>query len=64
MLQIWRLAATWNYSFFFNLNCLFDQISYRKDAQDTHMYTAELDRPDIKKATQISKIISNVICLS
>ncbi|XP_063093966.1 nebulette isoform X1 [Cavia porcellus] len=34
-------------------------ISYRKDAQDTHMYTAELDRPDIKKATQISKIISN-----
>ncbi|MBZ3885202.1 Nebulette [Sciurus carolinensis] len=34
-------------------------ISYRKDAQDTHTYTAELDRPDIKKATQISKIISN-----
>lgn len=28
------------------------------------MYTAELDRPDIKKATQISKIISNVIYLS
>ncbi|KAF7481863.1 Hypothetical predicted protein [Marmota monax] len=34
-------------------------ISYRKDVQDTHTYTAELDRPDIKKATQISKIISN-----
>ncbi|XP_006141676.1 nebulette isoform X2 [Tupaia chinensis] len=34
-------------------------ISYRKDAQDTHMYTAELDRPDIRMATQISKIISN-----
>ncbi|ERE80642.1 nebulette-like protein [Cricetulus griseus] len=34
-------------------------ISYRRDAQDTHTYTAELDRPDIKKATQISKIISD-----
>lgn len=32
--------------------------------QDTHTYTAELERPDIKKATQISKIISNVIYLS
>ncbi|XP_021522473.1 nebulette isoform X8 [Aotus nancymaae] len=35
------------------------QISYRKDVQDTHTYNAELDRPDIKMATQISKIISN-----
>ncbi|XP_007189925.2 nebulette isoform X3 [Balaenoptera acutorostrata] len=34
-------------------------IFYRKDVQDTHMYNAELDRPDIKMATQISKIISN-----
>nr|XP_055209821.1 nebulette isoform X7 [Gorilla gorilla gorilla] len=34
-------------------------ISYRKDVQDTHTYSAELDRPDIKMATQISKIISN-----
>ncbi|KAI5931091.1 Nebulette [Manis javanica] len=34
-------------------------ISYRKDVQDTHMYSAELNRPDIKMATQISKIISN-----
>ncbi|KAB0397359.1 hypothetical protein E2I00_014366 [Balaenoptera physalus] len=34
-------------------------IFYRKDVQDTHMYSAELDRPDIKMATQISKIISN-----
>uniref|UniRef100_A0A0G2JWS2 Nebulette n=1 Tax=Rattus norvegicus TaxID=10116 RepID=A0A0G2JWS2_RAT len=39
-------------------------ISYRKDVQGTHTYTAEMDRPDIKKATQISKIISNVISLS
>ncbi|XP_070288692.1 nebulette isoform X2 [Myotis yumanensis] len=31
-------------------------ISYRKDMQDTHMYNAELNRPDIKMATQISKI--------
>lgn len=28
------------------------------------MYNAKLDRPDIKMATQISKIISNVISLS
>lgn len=28
------------------------------------MYNAELDRPDIKMATQISKIISDVISLS
>nr|XP_035956027.1 nebulette isoform X3 [Halichoerus grypus] len=34
-------------------------ISYRKDVQDTHMYSADLNRPDIKMATQISKIISN-----
>ncbi|XP_023560717.1 nebulette isoform X1 [Octodon degus] len=34
-------------------------ISYRKDVQDTHAYTAELNRPDIKKATEISRIISN-----
>ncbi|XP_023614339.1 nebulette [Myotis lucifugus] len=34
-------------------------ISYRKDMQDTHMYNAELNRPDIKMATQISKIVSN-----
>ncbi|XP_036201280.1 nebulette isoform X2 [Myotis myotis] len=31
-------------------------ISYRKDMQGTHMYNAELNRPDIKMATQISKI--------
>ncbi|KAK2105260.1 hypothetical protein P7K49_014774 [Saguinus oedipus] len=30
-----------------------------KDVQDTHTYNAELNRPDIKMATQISKIISN-----
>lgn len=46
---------------FFNQNCFFDQISYRKDMQDTHTYNAELNRPDIKMATQLSKIISNVI---
>uniref|UniRef100_A0ABI7Y6K4 SH3 domain-containing protein n=1 Tax=Felis catus TaxID=9685 RepID=A0ABI7Y6K4_FELCA len=34
-------------------------ISYRKDVQDTHTYSADLNRPDIKMATQISKIISN-----
>ncbi|XP_045713633.1 nebulette isoform X3 [Phyllostomus hastatus] len=34
-------------------------ISYRKDMQDTHVYNAELNRPDIKMATQLSKIISN-----
>ncbi|KAM7158433.1 nebulette isoform 2-T2 [Molossus nigricans] len=34
-------------------------ISYRKDMQDTHVYSAGLDRPDIKMATQLSKIISN-----
>ncbi|KAF5928871.1 hypothetical protein HPG69_012443 [Diceros bicornis minor] len=34
-------------------------ISYRKDMQDSHMYSAGLDRPDIKMAMQISKIISN-----
>lgn len=28
------------------------------------MYNAELNRPDIKMATQISKIVSNVIALS
>lgn len=49
---------------FFNQNCLIVQISYRKDLQDTHVYNAKLDRPDIKMATQISKIISNVISLS
>lgn len=32
--------------------------------QNTHMYNAELNRPDIKMATQISKIVSNVIALS
>lgn len=52
-----------NFSFL-NQNCLFDQISYRKDMQDTHVYNAELNRPDIKMATQLSKIISNVISLS
>lgn len=51
-------------TYFFNQNCLFVQISYRKDVQDTHVYSAKLDRPDIKMATQISKIISNVISLS
>jgi hypothetical protein len=59
-------VAKWNdlsYTFS-NWNCLFHQISYRKDMQGTHTYTAELDRPDIKKATQISKIISDVISLS
>ncbi|XP_016080202.1 PREDICTED: nebulette-like [Miniopterus natalensis] len=34
-------------------------ISYRKDTQDSHVYSAELDRPDIKMATHISKIVSN-----
>ena len=53
-----------SFFFFVNQNCLFHQIFYRKDVQDTHMYNAELDRPDIKMATQISKIISDVISLS
>ena len=53
-----------SFFFFFDQNCLFHQIFYRKDVQDTHMYNAELDRPDIKMATQISKIISDVISLS
>ncbi|KAB1254088.1 Nebulette [Camelus dromedarius] len=39
-------------------------IFYRKDVQDTHTYKAGLDRPDIKMATQNSKIISSVISLS
>lgn len=28
--------------------------------QDTHRYTEVLNRPDIKKATEITKIISDV----
>lgn len=35
-------------------------MSYKKDVQDTHRYTEVLNRPDIKKATEITKIISDV----
>ncbi|XP_009575963.1 PREDICTED: nebulette-like, partial [Fulmarus glacialis] len=34
-------------------------VSYKKDVQDTHRYTEVLNRPDIKIATEITKIISD-----
>ncbi|XP_050008636.1 nebulette isoform X4 [Alexandromys fortis] len=54
-----HMPATIDSVFAREVSQLQSEISYRKDVQDTHTYTAELERPDIKKATQISKIISN-----
>lgn len=37
------------------------QVSYKKDAKASLHYTTVADRPDIKKATQAAKLISDVI---
>lgn len=37
------------------------QVSYKKDAKASLHYTTIADRPDIKKATQAAKLISDVI---
>lgn len=37
------------------------QVSYKKDAKAGLHYTTIADRPDIKKATQAAKLISDVI---
>lgn len=37
------------------------QVSYKKDARASLHYTTVADRPDIKKATQAAKLISDVI---
>lgn len=36
------------------------QVSYKKDAKASLHYTTVADRPDIKKATQAAKLISEV----
>ena len=37
------------------------QVAYKKDAKANLHYTSVVDRPDIKKATQAAKLISEVI---
>lgn len=37
------------------------QVSYKKDAKANLHYTSVVDRPDIKKATQAAKLISEVM---
>lgn len=37
------------------------QFAYKKDAKANLHYTSVVDRPDIKKATQAAKLISEVI---
>ncbi|XP_049482887.1 nebulette isoform X8 [Panthera uncia] len=54
-----QMPATIDSVFAREVTQLQSEISYRKDVQDTHTYSADLNRPDIKMATQISKIISN-----
>lgn len=36
------------------------QVSYKKDAKASLHYTTVADRPDIRKATQATKLISDV----
>lgn len=36
------------------------QVSYKKDAKASLHYTTVADRPDIRKATQAAKLISDV----
>lgn len=43
------------------LSCPPPQISYKKDAKANLHYTSVVDRPDIKKATQAAKLISEVM---
>lgn len=43
------------------LFCPTPQVSYKKDAKANLHYTTVADRPDIKKATQAAKLISDVI---
>lgn len=40
--------------------CSFSQVAYKKDAKASLSYTTVVDRPDIKKATQAAKLISQV----
>ncbi|XP_030177138.1 nebulette isoform X6 [Lynx canadensis] len=54
-----QMPATIDSVFAREVTQLQSEISYRKDVQGTHTYSADLNRPDIKMATQISKIISN-----
>lgn len=44
----------------FPLSVTMDQIEYKKDAKSKLHYTPIADRPDIKKATQAAKLISDV----
>lgn len=46
--------------FFFPLSVIVDQVEYKKDAKSKLHYTPIADRPDIKKATQAAKLISDV----
>lgn len=40
--------------------CPTGQVAYKKDAKASLHYTTVVDRPDIKKATQAAKLISQV----
>lgn len=57
-------CASLFFSFHTVLHLLFSstpQVSYKKDAKASLHYTPVADRPDIKKATQAAKLISDVI---
>lgn len=45
----------------YSFSCPPLQVSYKKDAKASLHYTTIADRPDIKKATQATKLISDVI---
>lgn len=54
----WQLLP---YTVFCLLFCSIPQVSYKKDAKANLHYTSVVDRPDIKKATQAAKLISEVM---
>lgn len=54
----WQLLP---HTVFYLLFCSIPQVSYKKDAKANLHYTSVVDRPDIKKATQAAKLISEVM---